>query len=360
MRSTSKFLSTALVAAALAAPQAFGQTVASSLSNFASSLDDYNLVSINNSTFNAAGDTQGGIAVGGSLTVINTTYVATGGFGDVPSNGAPTLYVAGNLNLSGSTLGINAGYAALPGLTSSNWTWNANQKVLTEENGGTGQFTEANGSGDYAGTSPLVNPIPKNWNWQTLASSLRTDSTTLGNTAANGSISVNSGNLIFTPNTTPSNGSAVIFTLNAALISGNTYNGQTFSNISINVPTDVNYVINVVNAAGTTLFGSGANFNSGSNNNQLLWNFVGSSGTVTLGNGGSFYGSILSPSMNVNTGGVTVNGQVGASSFSDSNAELHFEGFDAVAVVVPEPLTFALWGVGLCGVAIVIRRKLVD
>lgn len=353
-----------LLAAAAAAPCALagvGVTVAGALSDFQSSLDDYNLVSLNDATLDNAGDTQGGLAIGGSLTVTSTTYVATGGSSDLPGSSAPTLYVAGGLNLGGNTLGVNAGDAALPGLSSSSWSWNATQKQLTESGNG-GTFSQSNGSGAYAGSSPLSNPGPASWNWSTLASNLQADSAALANAAATGTISVNSGqNLIFTPNTTPAAGSTVVFTLNASLLSGNTYNGSTFSNISISVPTDVNYVINVINSAGTTLFGSGANFNSGTNNGQLLWNFVGSSGSsVTLGTSGSFYGSILSPSMTVNTGGMTVNGQVAASSFSDSGAELHFEGFDAVAVVVPEPLTFALWGVGLCGVAVVMRRRLRD
>jgi hypothetical protein len=120
----------------------------------------------------------------------------------------------------------------------------------------------------------------------------------------------------------------------------------------------VNYVINVVNAGGTTLF-SGANFNSGSNDTNLLWNIEGS-GTVALGTGNSFYGSILAPSATItNDSNTTINGQVVASAFTDNNTELHYDGFDAVSVVVPEPMTFALWGVALCGAAILVRRKLV-
>lgn len=348
---------TALAAAVMAAQCfALGQTAAA-LSNFESSVEDYNLVSLNNVTLDNVGDTQGGLAVGGSLTVTSTTYVATGPQAVLPSSSNPTLYVAGGLTLDGNTLGINAGYAALPGLSSSNWTWGATQKQLVESGNG-GTFSQSNGSGTNSGNNPIGNPIPANWNWSTIGSNLSADSTNLYNAAVNGTISVSSGNLLFTPNSTPAAGSTVVFSITGAQL-----NSLSFSNVSINVPADVNYVINVVNAQGMTLFGSGENFNSGSNNGQILWNFYntsGTGGTVTLGSGsGSFYGSILSPTMAVNTN-LTVNGQVAASSFSDSGAELHFESFDAVAVVVPEPLTFALWGVGLCGAAVVIRRRLMD
>jgi choice-of-anchor A domain-containing protein len=180
-----------------------------------------------------------------------------------------------------------------------------------------------------------------------------------GTTVIDGTISVNSSNLVLTPNSTPATDATVIFTLDASKLSGNSYNGQSISNIAINVPTDVNYVINVINLGTNTTLFSGASFNSGSNDNQLLWNFEGS-GTVNLGSG-SWYGSILAPSATVtNNGNTTENGQVVANAFTDNNTELHYQGFTAVAVVVPEPMTFALWGVALCGAAIVVRRKLVS
>jgi len=332
------------------------QSVASSLYNFETEVRNYNLVALSSAattTFSSYGDTEGGIAINGNLSI-------SGGSIDDQTSSAPnpSLYVSGTLTLNGGTQ-LNASYASISTSNSSAYTWNASNKdLVANNNSGDLNITNSGSSVD-----PLGAAAPTNWNWTTEASQLTSDSTTLANATANGTtvvagtISVNSQNLTFTPNSTPAADSTVIFTLNASDLSGNSYNGSSFSNISISVPSDVNYVINVVNAGGTTLF-SGANFNSGSNDSNVLWNIEGT-GTVALGSG-SFYGSILAPTATVtNNGNTTINGQVAASAFTDTSTELHYLGFNAVVVVIPEPMTFALWGVGLCALAVVARRKLI-
>jgi choice-of-anchor A domain-containing protein len=314
---------------------------------------NFNLISFGTTSLTSYGDTQGGLAVDGSLT-LDAGSIATqpGTFG---LNSNPTLYLTGSsLTLNGTVM-LNSGYASLRNLNSNNWTWDGSQDTLSG-GGGALNSTNATGSSSYASQNPINNPAPSGWNWSTETSSLSTISTSLKNASATGTIAVNSNNLVFTAPNGQTSG-VVVFSLNAANITnGNTYNGQGFSNIQINVPTGLTYVINVINAGGRTLFANGVNFNSGSNDNQLLWNFEGS-GTVTLDNGGYFYGAILAPSASISATTV-IDGQVAADGFSDCGYELHDTEFTPAAVATPEPSTYALCAVGLCAFAIAARRFL--
>lgn len=325
-----------------------GEGVDQALQQFESSVDGFNLVTTGNATLDNFGDTEAGVAVGGNLTVTG------GAIATQDANGSdPTLYVSGSLTLGGTTQ-LNSGYASLPGAGSSNYTWNATEHDLTATNGSGNLNTTNAGSGTYSNSSPLTNPGPAGWDWSTISSNLQSASSSLAAASVNGTISVASQNLQFTPNGTPAAGSVVVFELDASKLSGNTYNGQTISNVSINVPADVTYVINVINAGSATLFGSGVNFNSGSNDSSLIWNIEGS-GSVTLG-GGQFYGAVLAPAMNVsNTNNTVVVGQLAATSYTDTDAEMHFQDFVA-AVAVPEPAGVALCAAALCGLSIAGRR----
>lgn len=342
-----------------------GESVASALYSFDTTVRNYNLLTLSTTvttTLNNYGDTQGGMAIRGALAVGNGGAVAAQ-LGSIGASGDPSLYVGGTLTVTGNVM-LNGGYASVnSSANSANYTWNSGSLSLVS-NANSGNDLNITNSG--SSTNPLTGAAPSNWNWATVQSNLTTASTALANATANGTtvingtISVNSQNLVLTPNSTPAVDSTVIFTLDASQLSGNSLNGQTFSNIQIDVPADVNYVVNVINlGSGTTTLFSGANFNSGSNDTNLLWNLEGS-GTVALGTGNSFYGSILAPSATItNDGNTTINGQVAANAFTDDNTELHYLGFDAVSVVVPEPVTFALWGVALCGAGILVRRQLV-
>jgi choice-of-anchor A domain-containing protein len=342
-------LSVLAASAAARLQAAAGPSVLQQLETFDTDVRNYNVISFGNSNFTNFGDTQGPLAILGNLYLDGGTVAAQPSNFGVSSD--PTLYVTGQLTLNGTTQ-LNSGYASTPGLTPSAWSWNATQKQLT---GGGGVLSSANTSAPDASIDPINNPAPASWNWTTLASQFGSIASTLAAAPTTGTITVNSQNLIFTAPASPTNGVAV-FTLDASKISGNTYDGQTFSNIQINVPTGVTDVINVINASGTTIFGSGANFNAGTNDSSLLWNIEGS-GTVTLG-GGQFIGAILAPNAVIDNGSNTaVSGQIVADGFNDTGAETHFTAFAVASVVVPEPAAFAWGAVGLCGLGIVLRRR---
>jgi len=96
----------------------------------------------------------------------------------------------------------------------------------------------------------------------------------------------------------------------------------------------VTFVINVLNATSTSLFGDGVNFNKGANNGQILWNIPGS-GTITIDTGGQFMGSILAPDASIdNTNDSVINGQILSDNFNYAGAELHYTQFYCP---VPEP-----------------------
>lgn len=338
------------VAASLPAQILVDQAVA----QFDQLVRNYNLISFGNASFTNFGDTEGPLAVGGNL------YLDGGSVGNSPAKygltSDPTLYVSGQLTLNNFTH-LNSGYASTPGLDGG-YAWDATQRRLT---GGGGTLSTSNSSHPLASTDPRSNPAPANWSWSSLQSDLIAVSSVLAAAPATGTIQISGQNLQFVTPEGQTSG-VVVFTLDMADFSGNLYdangsgtfdpNNERVSNVQINVPEGVAYVINVVNANGTTLFGGGGiNFNAGTNNDQLLWNILpddnpATADAVRLGGGASFYGSVLAPLVDLgNSGNVAINGQVVAATFTQSNAELHYIGFDSPVVFspVPEPST---WGVG--------------
>lgn len=328
-------------------------TAGQAVGAFGGDVGDYNLITLGGGATFASGygQTEGALAIDGNLS-LSAGKVASS---DAASAGDPSLYVTGTLTLSGTTK-LENGYASLPGENTNDYSWSASKLELTETSG-SNKLDSMTTTGAYATTSPLGNPGPAGFVFANEITQFNADSAALAAATVNGTITVSSKALTFTPDSTPAAGSTVIFQLDASQISGSTYGGTAFTSLTIDVPNDVNYVINVINAtSGTTLFGSKVTMKSGSNDNQLLWNIEGSA-TVTLG-GGNFYGAILAPSATIDNGGAVVDGQVVANGFDDSGKALDFTAFDSNAVVAPEPATFALWGCGLCGLAIVFRRRL--
>ncbi len=362
---TSHFRSIAALFAALAVTAVASAQVTvvnQAVHDFDTLVRNYNLISLGNASFGSGyGDTEGPIAVQGNLSLNG------GSIGNQPGKyGAtsdPTLYVGGSLTMNGFTT-INTGYASTPNV-GGGFSWDGTQRRLT---GGGGTLSMNDSS---ATTSPITNSGPANWNWSSISSSATSIQNTLANAAAlgagTGTISASGGNLNFNVTGNPSG--VVVFNLDASLLSGNTYNGQSFSNISLNVPTGDLFVVNVTNVAnGQTLFGtgSGINFNQGSGYDRLLWNILPSTGpstSVSLGNGGQFFGSVLAPLIdlgNTASNSVPVNGQIIAGSYTHSGAELHYTGFDASSIpfsAVPEPGTYALGAVGLCIAGIIWQRR---
>ncbi|WP_221031763.1 collagen-binding domain-containing protein [Actomonas aquatica] len=328
---------------------------------------NYGLITFGDTTLSNYGDTWGPLAVGGNLTLNGSGSIAQKPelFG-VTSD--PTLYVAGQLNLTGDTQ-LHSGYASTPNLTG-NWSYTSNQRRL--QSPGNGRLYSANSSDPQAAFDPRTNPTPANWDFANLENGLVAISQTLAAATPTGSISLQGQTLNFNANGATSG--VVVFNLDMNLFNGVLFdangngswdqNQERVSQVKIDVPTDVTYVINVLNATDKTIFG-GINFNSGTNNEQLLWNITPDSNgsladSVSLGGGARFYGSILAPEINLsNSGNVAPEGQIVASSYTHNGAELHFKPFDSTVgfTPVPEPRTWGLITVALAGAMIWHQRR---
>jgi choice-of-anchor A domain-containing protein len=198
-------------------------------------------------------------------------------------------------------------------------------------------------------------------------------SATLASSAATGAIGISGQTLTFT-----SSGSGVtVFNLDASKIVNGTYdlnndgiydaNTERLSNIQANLNADQYFVVNVLNATSAdgskVLFEGVGNFNSGSNNQQLLWNIIpdansGTSDILTLGT--NFYGSILAPLVDVQSTGYYLNGQLISQSFTQSGAEVHYaNGYTAPVAFspVPEPSTYAVIASALCALGFFWHRR---
>lgn len=346
---TYKLMTLLALLGVMLAGRAYGQA-ASAVSSYDQLVREYNLVTFGDATFSNYGDTWGPIAVGGNLT-LNGGAVAI--HSDVSNlSNDPTLYVGGQLNLS-NDVQLNNGYASTPNVTGS-WTWTANQAKLSN---GSGNLYSINSTNPLAANDPRTNPGPSNWNTASIQSQAISVSGILAGLSPTGTVGVNGQTLTFTSNL---GGSGVaVFTLDASLLGSGTYNGQNISGISFSLGADQTAVVNVINAAGKTIFGNGVNFNDPGIADKLLWNISGT-GSVSLGNGGQFYGSVLAPQINLsNANNTSINGQIVAASLSYSNAELHDTAFSPVGVsgvLVPEPSTYAMWGAGLCALGLAVRR----
>ncbi len=328
---------------------------------------NYGLITFGDATFSNYGDTWGPLAVGGNLTLSGSGAIAQKSslFGNTTD---PTLYVAGQLNLTSGWTHLENGYVALPGLDDS-WSWDAGQKRLTQ---GAGILSTSNSSDAQAKQDPRKNAAPANWDFATLQSELAAASSQLAQATATGLIQLQGQTLTF--NTNGQTSGIVVFNLDMNLFNGSLYdangngswnqNQERVSQVVINVPAEMNFVINVLNADGETIF-DGINFNQGQNNDQILWNITpelngGLASSVTLGGQSRFYGSILAPLVDLsNSANVATEGQVVASTYSHSNAELHYAQFDSYAsfTPVPEPRTWALAGIAAAALAVFLRRR---
>lgn len=327
------------------------QSVVEAVNTFDQLIRNYNLITFGDASFKQYGDTEGPIAVRGNLYLDGGSIAAHPHKFGVTND--PTLYVGGQLTMR-NTVNLESGFASLPNLTG-NWTWDATQKRLV---GGGGTLSTSNTSHPLGAANPRNNPGPQNWDWNSLELSLIAVSQTLLNAPATGQISVVNNTLRFSAPTDQTSG-VVVYTLDMNLLSGNKYNGQSFSNIGIDVPENMNFIINVINAGGRTLFGTGngINFNNGTGYERLLWNIAPTNGEVFLGNGGQFYGSVLAPTIDLNNKSNTaVTGQIVARSYDHSGAELHYIGFDSA--VVPEPSTYGLILLGAGGTVLGLVRHL--
>jgi choice-of-anchor A domain-containing protein len=325
----------ALVAASLHA-QTSTQALTDDLAYYSQDLAGYNLVALTNATLGAGSTTQGGVYVGSDLTVSGSATVASSAW----SLTSPSLYVGG----SGSagltvpkhkTLTVTNGSAEATAITG--WTYGSN--TLSSSNG---SVALPSGSAD-----PLTNSAATGFNLATDNLATVTTNLDAAGTTSGASFSVTSGALTFTPPAGQTSG-VVVFDMTPSSLSGVT-------KVVIDIPAGLNYVINMVVSSNTTLL-SGASFQDEMGDNRLLWNFETSSNTITLGNSGTFYGSILATDATIADSATTVSGQIVANTFTESNSN---ESLDAnpLDVLVPEPSTYGLWALGLCGLGIAFRLR---
>lgn len=334
----------------------FAQTTLSAVNQFSEIMRDYNAVVLNNGNFQNS-NMQGSIAVRNNLTTSGGSIAY--GKAIYANSPNPTLYVGGTLTVNGETK-LESGYASLPGSSGQFIQVNANQRHFKTSNGGKLNMDNLTAPQSY--TDPRnsqTNPPPANWNWATIESQAISLSAQLAAANATGTIQMVNQTLTFSSvDTSPG---VVVFNLDASLLSGNYYNNQMVSGFNFAIGENQTFVINVLNADGKTLLGSamnmGANsFTGAGGAGQLLWNITGS-GNVTLGsNGGDFYGSILAPEATINNGRL-VDGQILARNLNYSNVQLHYTDFSPTAVLIPEPGTYALWTLGLCGAGLWWHRR---
>lgn len=376
MRSNRRHFSRIALLAALtagAANFASAQTAVSDISSFSNLLHGYNLITVGSGSNSINGyDVQGAVATYGSLSLTSTTIAANGGS---DYTNYPALYVNGQLTLSGTSQ-LNNGYASTPNLsTAANSPWSSSSQYLLKNSSTGGVILNNTHASD-----PRSVAAPSGWDWASMNSTAKSVSNDLANQSVNGKISVSGQTLVLSANTGVTG--AIVFDFNmhgtstsGFYTSGSTmyYNGTMFTSVQFSVPTNDTFVVNLENATdGSTLF-SNINFNmSNDDASRLLWNIIPSpdcgtnTETLSIGaNGGNFYGAILAPMINLsNAGGSTLSGEVLSYTYQNSGDEMHYIAFapggltgGGGGTLVPEPSTYGLGAVAVCGLAIFLRRR---
>lgn len=340
--------------AVLCIPVSYALSVADAVSLFDQNVRNYNVVTSGNANLEFINnDTEGPLAIGGNLVVSGVPLVNLGQFN---TSADPTLYVGGTFSIAGSgVVQLNNGYASLPGMAGLG-TYPYQGDVHQYQPPGATGFLRVNSNSPFAGTDPRTNPGPAGWTFSSAFDGFRAASDTLAQAAANGAISVFNNKLTFSGQSS----GVTVFNLDANLLMGNSFNGSAFSSLDLMIASDAVYVINLLNAGGRTIFGTGVNFNlSNDMAGRLLWNIADDGIDVSLGNGGQFYGSVLAPDVNLsNALNAPLKGQIVAGTLTYTNAEIHFADFNPPAPV-PEPSTYMFMaGSGtIIGLVVFQRRR---
>lgn len=324
--------------------------VVQAVTTFNTAVQNYNVITSGNLTLHNT-HTDGAIAVGGNLNLSGDNVLVMHG---QTEGSNPGIYLKGQLNISGNSY-LNNGYVYAPNLAKgTTYTNTTDGRYL--QNGGTLRYNTS-AAGSYV--DPRDATAPSGWALSSAFSTLTSVSNTLAAATATGTINFSSNSIQLSTSLTSG---VAVFNLNA-----NQITGLTNVNIEINVPQNMVYVINVINADGKTLFGGGGiNFNKGQNNDQLLWNIVADSNpatsrTVALGT--NFYGSILAPMLDITNGSGGeqnyVNGQIVAANYSHSGAEVHHVKFKTPSGFssVPEPATWSVFGLAGAALMMGCRRR---
>jgi choice-of-anchor A domain-containing protein len=320
-------------------PAAHGTGVNDAIAQFDANVRNYNLVSFGDTILAQSQDTEGALAVGGNL------WIKGGGTTPLANNfgtgtGDPAVYVQGQLMLNpGSILQSNHGSISLPNQAGA--TWNAADRRLYT-NPSHSAWVQASDN-----INPTAVPAPAGWNFTALQHSFSNISNTLANATATGAFSLSGQTLSL-------NGAAsgvTIFDLDIA-----SFNWSGISLLSLFVPTDAVYVINVRNAQNASLFANLNTSASGTSAERLLWNFVGS-GNLTLNNNGEVFGSVLAEDWNLTLRNKEIRGQVVAGSFDrEASSELHYAPFTPPAHVPESASTLAALAAALTGLGLLRRR----
>lgn len=325
-------------------------SVAEAVVTFDSLVRDYNVITSGNLNLTNT-HTDGGVAVGGNLNLSGNNVLVMHGQNVGTS---PTLYLNGQLNMSGNSY-LNNGYVYAPNLNGSTTYTGGGQRSLN--NGGTLSY---NTSHTNSYVDPRNAPGPSGWNLTSTLSQLAVVSNSLAAASPTGTVNFSNNSIHLSTSLTSG---VAVFELDASQIAG-----LTNTNIQIDVPSNMVYVINVRNADGSTLFGGGGNnMNAGQNNDQLLWNIIADSNpntSTTVNLGTNFYGSVLAPMIDLTNGSGEqnyVNGQIVAASYTHNGAEVHmtnwsFDGSMIGFTPVPEPATWGLMGVAGCAGLMLCRR----
>jgi len=294
----------------LLVPKAGAIGVNDAISQFDANVRNYNLISFGDTILAQSQDTEGTLAVGGDL------WIKGGGTTPLANNygtgsADPAVYVKGQLRLNaGSILQSNNGSISLPNQVGSSWNA-ADRRLYTDPSHSA--WVQASNT-----VNPVMNPAPANWDFNTLSQSFSEISDTLGNASATGNFLLNGQTLSLTGAAS----GVSIFNLDLA-----SFNWSGVSLLSLTVPSEAVFVINVRNAQGASLF---ANLNTnatGTSAERVLWNFVGA-GNVTLNNNGEVFGSVLAEDWNLTLVNKEIRGQVVAGSFDrEASSELHFSRF---------------------------------
>lgn len=331
-----------LIAVAGAMP-ASAALVGQSISTGIAALKEWNVVSFNN--FTSSNHVDGRVLVGGNFTSNNMNILGN----NVPATtyGTGALTVAGNANLSGSSINLGGGIN-VGGNLSGNYNNNGNNAVTY---GGTNTSFANNTTATNGGAS-FTNALISQKN--DIKASLTSLSSNLAALANTGGVAVGG----------DSNNQSITVTGSGLQVlnwSEAMFEGTSNQALNVTVPSGATLVINV---AGTDI-DFNRNFNTYANMQNVLFNFYEAT-TVDIAR--QFSGSVLGVFADI-TGGNSgnIDGTViGNNVVQNANGEIHNAYFQGdlsslgsgqSVVVAPEPSTWGLLILGFGLIGAVLRGR---